>query len=84
VGAPTQGTPGPGRYPDPGGDAELRYWDGEQWTETVHGARREASEGEKHGAADSDSGTISAQGHNEMAAKGNLRPISRRPSAGCG
>lgn len=29
-------TPAPGWYPDPLGQAELRYWDGSQWTENTH------------------------------------------------
>jgi hypothetical protein len=31
-----QGNPPPNWYPDPRGEAELRYWDGNQWTEHTH------------------------------------------------
>ena len=31
-----QGNPPPNWYPDPRGEAELRYWDGSQWTEHTH------------------------------------------------
>lgn len=31
-----QGSPPPNWYPDPKGEAELRYWDGSQWTEHTH------------------------------------------------
>ena len=30
-------TPQPNWYPDPYGQAELRWWDGAQWTEHTHG-----------------------------------------------
>jgi uncharacterized protein DUF2510 len=33
-----QGSPPPNWYPDPRGEAELRYWDGSQWTEHTHSA----------------------------------------------
>jgi Bacterial PH domain/Protein of unknown function (DUF2510) len=72
MGASTQGTPGPGWYPDPRGVADLRYWDGEQWTEHVHGTPREKIDEENRAEADSHSGAI-AKGIREEAGTDNLR-----------
>jgi len=41
---PTQGTPGPGWYPDPKGIYAERFWDGEQWTDRVQGGRADPGE----------------------------------------
>ena len=35
-----QGNPPPNWYPDPRGEAELRYWDGNQWTEHTHSSQQ--------------------------------------------
>jgi hypothetical protein len=35
-----QGNPPPNWYPDPRGEAELRYWDGSQWTEHTHSGQQ--------------------------------------------
>ena len=40
-GRPSQGTPGPGWYPDPRRIYEERYWDGGRWTDRVQGQHRE-------------------------------------------
>jgi hypothetical protein len=37
-----QGNPPPNWYPDPKGEAELRYWDGSQWTEHTHSGQTAA------------------------------------------
>lgn len=37
-----QGNPPANWYPDPKGEAELRYWDGSQWTEHTHSAQTAA------------------------------------------
>jgi hypothetical protein len=37
-----QGNPPPNWYPDPKGEAELRYWDGSQWTEHTHSSQTAA------------------------------------------
>jgi hypothetical protein len=37
-----QGNPPPNWYPDPKGEAELRYWDGGQWTEHTHSSQTAA------------------------------------------
>src|SRR5688500_3826655 len=37
-----QGNPPANWYPDPKGEAELRYWDGTQWTEHTHSAQAPA------------------------------------------
>ncbi|MGV7354154.1 restriction endonuclease [Mycobacterium kansasii] len=34
LGQPTSGPP-PGWYPDPSGESEVRWWDGQEWTSTV-------------------------------------------------
>lgn len=31
-------TPPPGWFPDPWGFAAMRYWDGQRWTQSTHGA----------------------------------------------
>jgi hypothetical protein len=36
-------TPPPNWYPDPKGEAELRYWDGSQWTEHTHSGQPQAA-----------------------------------------
>ncbi|HEX8744555.1 MAG TPA: DUF2510 domain-containing protein [Thermoleophilaceae bacterium] len=38
-----QGNPPPNWYPDPKGEAELRYWDGGQWTEHTHSGQSAAA-----------------------------------------
>lgn len=38
-----QGNPPPNWYPDPKGEAELRYWDGSQWTEHTHSGETAAA-----------------------------------------
>lgn len=38
-----QGNPPPNWYPDPKGEAELRYWDGSQWTEHTHAGQSAAA-----------------------------------------
>jgi hypothetical protein len=35
--------PPPNWYPDPRGEAELRYWDGNQWTEHTHSGQPQAA-----------------------------------------
>ena len=35
--------PPPNWYPDPRGEAELRYWDGSQWTEHTHSGQPQAA-----------------------------------------
>ena len=35
--------PPPNWYPDPKGEAELRYWDGNQWTEHTHSGQPQAA-----------------------------------------
>lgn len=46
-------TPQPNWYPDPYGQAELRWWDGAQWTEHTHTAQAAGTPqaAEQHGAA---------------------------------
>jgi hypothetical protein len=74
MGASTQGTPAPGWYPDPKRVAELRWWDGEQWTEHVHGARP----GEEKQAAP-DPPTIYAKGVNgQITIAGDWVTIERK------
>jgi Protein of unknown function (DUF2510) len=38
-----QGNPPPNWYPDPKGEAELRYWDGVQWTDHTHSGQAAAA-----------------------------------------
>jgi hypothetical protein len=38
-----QGNPPPNWYPDPKGEAELRYWDGTQWTDHTHSGQAAAA-----------------------------------------
>jgi Protein of unknown function (DUF2510)/Short C-terminal domain len=74
MGASTQGTPGRGWYPDPKRGAELRWWDGEQWTEHVHGSR---SGEEKQ--ATPDPPTIYAKGVNgQITISGDWVTIERK------
>ena len=44
-GRSSQGTPGPGWYPDPRRIYEERYWDGERWTDRVQGQHGEDTAG---------------------------------------
>ena len=45
-------TPQPNWYPDPYGQAELRWWDGAQWTEYTHGGGTQPPQAaEQHDAA---------------------------------